>query len=73
MLGTLRHTLGALRHILGALRHILGTLRHLLGFDLKTRVFAFFRQKPVKSVISSRCQSSLNQALEQVQREAYPL
>ena len=59
--------------MLGTLRHLLGTLRHLLGFFLKTRVFAFFRQKPVKSVISSRCQSSPNQALVQVQREAYPL
>ena len=64
---------GTLRHMLGALRHMLGTLRQMLGFGLKTRVFAFFSQKSVKSVISSRYQSSPNQALVQVQREAYPL
>jgi hypothetical protein len=47
-----------------------GFVGQTYGFDLKTRFFAFSRQKPVKSVILSRCQSSPNQAVVQVQREA---
>ncbi len=35
-------------------------VRQTFGFDLKTRVSAFFRQKPVKSVISSCRQPSPN-------------
>jgi hypothetical protein len=70
--GFVCQTYGFVRQTYGFVRQTYGFVRQTYGFDLKKRVFAFFRQKPVKSVISSRCQSSLNQARVQVRWEASP-
>ena len=40
--GLLRQGSGPARHTLGSVYHLLGALRQTFGFDLKTRVFAFF-------------------------------
>ena len=80
MLGSARHMLGSARQMLGSVRQMLGSVRQMLdsvcqmlgsvcqtfGFDLKSHVFPFFTQN---SAILSRCQSSPNQALEQVRWE----